>query len=194
MPATHLINTDLPAPLSPASAVTFPAGTSRVMSTRACTGPKFLSMPTSRSSGPASGRGDVSGCGSDSGVTPVPLVSAEGRVDPVTPYSTSGNDRVDGCELLDAQRVHCSSYLLPDLLNAGRRARVLQLRNAQGGDRYSAVLDDSLGHVLRGHPQRGKQDRCDVGFRGVVRRLAVDQGGGNAHARPQVERHRCSRL
>ncbi len=51
----HLIRTDFPAPLSPASAVTCPAGMSRSTSVRARTGPKFLLMPRSRSSGsPAS--------------------------------------------------------------------------------------------------------------------------------------------
>src|SRR3954447_3178048 len=46
----HLMSTDLPAPLSPARAVTWPAGTSRLTSASACTGPKFLSMPRSWSS------------------------------------------------------------------------------------------------------------------------------------------------
>src|SRR5437588_5074626 len=49
MPAMHLMSTDLPAPLSPARAVTWPPGTSRFMSTSACTAPKFLSMPRSSS-------------------------------------------------------------------------------------------------------------------------------------------------
>ena len=38
----HLISTDLPAPLSPASAVTWPAGMSRSMSTRALHGAEVL--------------------------------------------------------------------------------------------------------------------------------------------------------
>ena len=46
-----LIETDLPAPLSPTSAVTSPAGTSRSTSDSACTGPKFLETCSSRSSG-----------------------------------------------------------------------------------------------------------------------------------------------
>jgi hypothetical protein len=45
MPETHLINVDFPAPLSPSSAVTSPAGTSRSQSWRACTGPKFFDIP-----------------------------------------------------------------------------------------------------------------------------------------------------
>src|SRR6267143_6673262 len=43
MPATHLVSTVLPAPLSPHSAVTFPAGRSRSTWYSACTGPKCLS-------------------------------------------------------------------------------------------------------------------------------------------------------
>ena len=38
----HLIITDLPAPLSPMSAVTSPARMSRFTSVSACTGPKFF--------------------------------------------------------------------------------------------------------------------------------------------------------
>ena len=54
MPEIVLISVDLPAPLSPTRAVTWPAGMSRSMSVSACTGPKFLPMPRSRSSGSAS--------------------------------------------------------------------------------------------------------------------------------------------
>ena len=54
MPAIVLISVDLPAPLSPTRAVTWPAGMSRLMSVSACTGPKFFPMPRSRSSGSAS--------------------------------------------------------------------------------------------------------------------------------------------
>src|SRR6476469_2744150 len=46
-----LMSTDLPAPLSPARAVTWPAGTSRSTSTRARTGPKLLLTPRRRRSG-----------------------------------------------------------------------------------------------------------------------------------------------
>ena len=51
MPEIVLISVLLPAPLSPTSAVTWPTGTSRLMSVRARTGPKFLPTPTRRSSG-----------------------------------------------------------------------------------------------------------------------------------------------
>src|SRR3954447_10466853 len=53
MPAMVLIVTDLPAPLSPTSAVTWPAGTSRATSVRAWTGPKLLRIFSSRSRGVA---------------------------------------------------------------------------------------------------------------------------------------------
>src|SRR5258708_18363740 len=51
MPAMHLVSTDLPAPLSPQSAVTCPAGTSRSTLVRAWTAPKCLSRPRILSSG-----------------------------------------------------------------------------------------------------------------------------------------------
>src|SRR5262249_46448312 len=54
MPAMHLMSTDFPAPLSPASAVTFPAGRSRSTSRSACTATKCLLMPRRRSSGACS--------------------------------------------------------------------------------------------------------------------------------------------
>src|SRR5215211_2867483 len=45
------MSTDFPAPLSPARAVTWPAGTSRLTSTSARTGPKLLLTPRRLSSG-----------------------------------------------------------------------------------------------------------------------------------------------
>src|SRR5258708_15508318 len=51
MPAMVLISVDLPAPLSPTRAVTWPAGMSRSMPVSACTGPKVLETPRRRSSG-----------------------------------------------------------------------------------------------------------------------------------------------
>src|SRR5437762_12313624 len=49
MPATHLISVDLPAPLSPTSAITCPASTWKSTSLRARTAPKLLSTPFSSS-------------------------------------------------------------------------------------------------------------------------------------------------
>src|SRR6478736_4775618 len=52
MPATHLMSVDLPAPLSPTSAVTSPGSATRSTPRRACTAPKFLWPPrTSRGGG-----------------------------------------------------------------------------------------------------------------------------------------------
>src|SRR5713101_1047601 len=51
IPAMVLIRTDFPAPLSPARAVTWPAGTSRSTLTSAWTAPKLLLMPRKPSSG-----------------------------------------------------------------------------------------------------------------------------------------------
>src|SRR3984885_10544667 len=50
-PAIVLMVTDLPAPLSPASAVTLPGGISMLILVSACTGPKRLVIPRSSSSG-----------------------------------------------------------------------------------------------------------------------------------------------
>src|SRR5262245_39104871 len=47
MPATHLTSVDLPAPLSPTSAVTSPARTVKSTPCSTCTGPKCLSTPRS---------------------------------------------------------------------------------------------------------------------------------------------------
>ena len=53
IPAIVLIVTDLPAPLSPISAVTWPAGISKSMFESACTGPKFFETPLRRRRGSA---------------------------------------------------------------------------------------------------------------------------------------------
>ena len=45
MPATHLISVDFPAPLSPTSAITSPARTSKSTSVSAWTEPKLFEMP-----------------------------------------------------------------------------------------------------------------------------------------------------
>src|SRR2546423_9068338 len=47
MPATHLIRVDLPAPLSPTSAMTSPSRTSKSTSASACTDPNDFEMPRS---------------------------------------------------------------------------------------------------------------------------------------------------
>src|SRR6478672_3641022 len=51
MPATHLISVDLPAPLSPTSAITSPARTSKSTAVSACTEPKLLERSRISSSG-----------------------------------------------------------------------------------------------------------------------------------------------
>src|SRR3954451_24756597 len=51
MPATHLISVDLPAPLSPTSAITSPSRTSKSTSESACTEPKCFETPRSSSVG-----------------------------------------------------------------------------------------------------------------------------------------------
>src|SRR5689334_1508521 len=51
MPATHLMSVDLPAPLSPTSAITSPLRTSKSTSASACTEPKLFEIPRSSSAG-----------------------------------------------------------------------------------------------------------------------------------------------
>src|SRR5437588_4138797 len=54
MPATHLISVDLPAPLSPTSAIVSPARTSKSTSCNASTEPKCLETPRSSRRGVSS--------------------------------------------------------------------------------------------------------------------------------------------
>src|SRR5436305_9155259 len=51
MPAMHLIRVDLPAPLSPTSAITSPAVAVKSTSVRACTEPNDFVIPRTSSSG-----------------------------------------------------------------------------------------------------------------------------------------------
>src|SRR5690242_10294855 len=53
MPATHLISVDLPAPLSPTSAITSPSRTSKSTASSACTAPKLFETSWSSSVGAA---------------------------------------------------------------------------------------------------------------------------------------------
>src|SRR5438046_3409641 len=88
MPATHLIRTDLPAPLSPASAVTCPAGISRSTDVRACTGPNRFVTPRSRRRASAPSAEGPGGPDPTSDVTvPVayPLGHKGGRASPASP-------------------------------------------------------------------------------------------------------------
>src|SRR5262245_7291226 len=57
MPATHLISVDLPAPLSPTSAITSPRCTAKSTSVSACTDPNDLDTPRSSSRGASLMRG-----------------------------------------------------------------------------------------------------------------------------------------
>src|SRR6516162_3406241 len=59
VPATHLMSVDLPAPLSPTSAITSPSRTSKSTSVSACTDPYDFVIPRSWSSG---GDSLIAGC------------------------------------------------------------------------------------------------------------------------------------
>src|ERR1700735_2474430 len=169
IPAMVLISVDLPAPLSPTSAVTWPAGMSRLMSVRACTGPKLLLISRSRSSG----------------VSPDSAGLAFGSSDPdgtrpVLPGRVPSPERSVTTALLPLGRF--LSSLRDTVLRAvrGERAR------AQLGCWHEAVLDDRGLDRAGRDPLRGQQDRLDHGSGADVLRRAVDQGRRRREARPDV--------
>src|SRR6478735_7887843 len=174
MPATHLISVDLPAPLSPTSAVTSPGSATRSTPRRACTAPKFLWPPrTSRvGGGDRSGSAGVSartsvivhlasslGCGGRGGGAGRPAPRGAGR-----PGSGSGDAR-GGARVGERLGAH-----------------VLLGRVAVGDDVLDVVEVDRLGPAeARGDllVRLGVRDRAG----GQVRRVPAGrqgdgQGGG----------------
>src|SRR3954469_20627872 len=103
MPAMHFTSVDLPAPLSPTSAVTSPGWTARSMSCRTWTGPKLLF------------RARISRMGSDNAF----LLLVAG------PYVVSGHRVLRRCDqlLLDAHRGALGLDALADVRDR-ERARV----------------------------------------------------------------------
>src|SRR5262245_54837296 len=166
IPAMVLIVTDLPAPLSPISAVTWPAGSSRSTSWSACTGPKFFETPLRRRRGSAP-------------FSVVVIASLhEGR--------TEGGP--------GPRRERAGPKPRPGLLDPCRLARLSYLRGAEGRGRDRAVLDDGVGHVLLRHPEGLRVHGFDVRVQRRVPRGVVHEGGRRRLAGPQVERERCGRL
>src|SRR5690242_10915875 len=164
MPAIVLMSVDLPAPLSPTSAVTWPAGMSRSMPVSACTGPKLLPTPRSRSSGTSLASPAPDGTRS-AGAVRVP--SAE--------LSVTTAASPPGCK-------GSSSSSRDTVLRAVR----LERARAQLRCWHELVLDDRGVHVLRRDPFRREQDRGHVGAGVDVLRRAADQGRWRRDARPQV--------
>src|SRR5437764_9981929 len=128
MPAMHLISVDLPAPLSPTSAITSPGRTSKSTSVRACTEPNDLSTPRSSRRG-------VSATG---GVFPI----TERRRRPIrAPPSKSILRRVLLAELGVRPVAHVA------LLEEARREQdlVVRLRDRLRGDQVGGLGRAALG-------------------------------------------------
>src|SRR6516165_4352031 len=89
-PETVLIRTDLPAPLSPASAVTLPAGTAKSTPLRAWTAPNALLSPRNSSSGVSSSICDPPNPAD--GPTPTPMTDPPPRRRGVGPEYSYGID------------------------------------------------------------------------------------------------------
>src|ERR1700728_4151513 len=159
IPAMVLISVDLPAPLSPTRAVTSPFGMSRLMSVRACTGPKLLLTPRSRSSGTSpDSAGLPFGSSDPDGTRPV----LSGRV--------PSPERSVTTALLPLGR------FLSSLRDTVLRAVGCERARAQLGCWHEAVLDDRGLDRAGRDPLRGQQDRVHHGAGADVLDLAVDQG------------------
>src|SRR5438270_6122149 len=128
MPAMHLVNTVLPAPLSPHSAVTCPDGRSRLTWYRAWTGPKCLSRSLTWSSGSLVATG--SALAAD--ISPALSTTGERRLRP-----PQGGGRV-GRGLTPPHSAAASGVELRDVV---RRADRLRHLAAEGRDVDELVLD-----------------------------------------------------
>src|SRR5450631_2035653 len=143
IPETVLIRVDLPAPLSPTRAVTWPAGTVRLMSLSARTGPKFLPMSRSSSSGGSwVGRSAVVAAGD--GARP----ASAGRA----PSAALG---------VVTKHVRSGAEILRSWGDAVGRAVARVAARAQLFGRDEVVRDDRAVHVGRSDPLRGQQDGRD---------------------------------
>src|ERR1700742_2594446 len=157
MPEIVLIRVDFPAPLSPTSAVTWPAGTVRLMSLRARTGPKFLPMPRSSSRGvspPERSAGLLVGAAGDGARPPLAGRAPSAALGVVTKHVRSGAD--DG------------SASWRDVVGL---AVCSVTPGAQLLGRHELVRDHGLVHVGGGDPLRRQQHRRDS-------RLGLGVGGG----------------
>src|SRR6266699_294289 len=200
MPEIVLMSVLLPAPLSPTIAVTWPTGMSRSMAVKARTGPKFLPMSASRSSGwapscplaswapawsPAAGAWTCSvscACAawSDSGADARPAVA--GR-------ASSALGLVTG-------RASLRSANWRSLRDSGGLAGSRELPDAQLRGLHELVRDDGRGHVSRRDPLGREQHRRHRGAGLRVVRRAVHQGARRGLAGPHEhgQRHRGLRL
>src|SRR5450631_1589885 len=177
MPEMVLIMTDLPAPLSPASAVTWPAGISRSTSVSAFTGPKCLLTPRRRRSGCPSPPAGLVGSVSSAAVVMLSVAS-----------SACSMSRLRSCVASRgwvASRDPTTSR--GGLLDPCCRARARNSARTQDGHLDRAVLDDRRAHVGRGDADRRRVHGLDgrLEYRVIGRR--VGQRGRGRLTGPQEE-------
>src|SRR6478736_2659254 len=154
MPATHLISVDLPAPLSPTSAITSPARTSKSTAVSACTEPKLLERSRISSSGAVV---DV--------VVAVTGILGSGEKRAGGRPRKAGDPRFDGLYLrrLDAVlRIRAVADILP--LEEAAREELPEVHLVD-------VLRCDEDRLLRAAALRGDDAR-------VLDRLAVDESNG----------------
>src|ERR1035437_1533609 len=178
MPEIVLIMTDLPAPLSRANAVTWPAGISRSTSVSAFTGPKCLLTPRRRRSGTSS-----------SSAGPVGAVPWVAVVMLSVASSRCSMTRIRGWV---ASRDPTTSRAL--LLDSCCRARARCRACTQGGHLDGTVLDYCRGHVGRGDPERRRVDGLYGLFEHRVHGRRVGQCRRRRRTRPQEQGQRCGCL
>src|SRR5687767_10274340 len=154
IPAIPLIRVLLPAPLSPTSAVTWPARTSRSTPRSTCTAPKLFWMLRRLSSGVLA---SAPGEGARASAVMRVLSMEPGRDDrggrvrrPGRPRGPTGPSKASA--------------------DTGRLAGSSNLTRADVGDGLVAVVEDLL-HVVDGHPHRGGQGR-----RNFLARVGVGHG------------------
>src|SRR5215207_1731748 len=161
MPATHLINVLLPAPLSPTRAVTSPARTSRSTSRRTWTAPKLLLMPRRDSSGSRCCPSTDSLISADA-VLFAGLLQFGARADLLGGREPVGDHVLD---VLREDRLRLQQHGLDLLLGLGvldlagglafRSGGVaLGQRDRQRGGRVGLLLD----RLIDGHALRAQQD------------------------------------
>src|SRR5262249_8176050 len=119
IPEMGLIRGDFPAPLSPPSAVTWPAGISKSTPVSAMTAPKFLPMPRTRSPSISAAWSPAPDGARPAAANPAPLSQL-----PVT-------GRVPGCS--------CLFICQPEMPAAAHSAEYLPLHSCEAGTNLSAI-------------------------------------------------------
>src|SRR5580704_9526183 len=149
-PEMVLIVTDLPAPLSPTSAVILPDGTERLTLLRAWTAPNTLLTPRSSRSGVAPS------------VMCWPPFATTARVrcfQQPTPAPSPGTGGRPGSYFVWLDNTQTGVPVCPRLPGDARRGAVGRVRaGAELRCRDEVVLYDRGVHVLRGHPCRSQKD------------------------------------